>query len=331
MTALDRRFCVAPMMDWTDRHCRYFHRLLSRRSVLFTEMVVAEAVIHGPRDKLLGFDPFEKPLILQIGGSQPERLAEAVRIAEAYDYDGYDLNVGCPSDRVQSGRFGACLMREPDLVARCVAAMRSATDKPVSVKTRIGVDDGDPAVMLPRLAHGVVEAGADALTVHARKAWLKGLSPKENRDVPPLEYHRVHALKDEMPATAIILNGGLESVDHGRAAARGLEGMMLGRAAYKRPGLLRDVDGQIYGDDRPALPLHDVVAAMADYSEAHRISGGALHHVTRHMAGLAHGLTGAAAYRRALSQRCARRDARPEDLLAAWDLVDAAPAAQEAA
>src|SRR5579884_2514836 len=212
MSSLSRKFAIAPMMDWTDRHCRYFHRLLTRRALLYTEMLTTGAVIHGRRERLLGFDPFEHPVALQIGGAEPRELADAARIGEDFGYDEINLNVGCPSDRVREGRFGACLMAEPALVATCVAAMKRAVKIPVTVKCRIGIDEQDPEVALDTLARSVVEAGADAVIVHARKAWLQGLSPKENRDIPPLDYDRVYRLKTAMPHVPVIINGGIPGV-----------------------------------------------------------------------------------------------------------------------
>ena len=241
------RLAVAPMMDWTDRHCRFLHRQLTRQALLYTEMVVADAVIHGDRERLLGFDPVEHPVALQLGGSEPQKLAEAARIGAGLGYDEINLNVGCPSDRVQSGTFGACLMREPGLVADCVAAMKAAVDVPVTVKCRLGVDEQDPEAALDALADAVFAAGADALWVHARKAWLKGLSPKENREVPPLDYDRVYRLKARLPGRFIGINGGIASLDEAAAhLAHGVDGVMLGRAAYHTPALLAEADARLF-------------------------------------------------------------------------------------
>lgn len=313
-----RRFSVAPMMDWTDRHCRYLHRQLSRHALLYTEMVVAEAAIHGDRDRLLGFDPSEHPLALQLGGSDPAKLAEAARIAADFGYDEINLNVGCPSDRVQAGTFGACLMKTPDLVARCVEAMKAAIPGtlPVTVKCRIGVDEQDPVVALDELAHAVWAAGADALWVHARKAWLEGLSPKQNRDVPPLDYGRVRRLKRDNPERFIGLNGGLADLDHALAAIDGdgvrLDGAMLGRAAYHMPGLLRDVDRRFYGDDRPPVEWGALIDAMCEHAARHIAGGGRLIHVTRHMTGLFHAMPGARRWRQILSSEGAGALAGPQ-------------------
>ncbi|WP_185985094.1 tRNA dihydrouridine(20/20a) synthase DusA [Aureimonas mangrovi] len=313
-------FAVAPMIDWTDRHCRYLHRQLSARARLFTEMVVDQAILHGERDRLLGFASQEHPVVLQIGGSDPQRLAEAAAIGEAFGYDEINLNVGCPSDRVQSGAFGACLMLTPDLVGRCVAAMRAAVSIPVTVKCRIGVDDQDPGPALDMLADHVVEAGADGIWVHARKAWLKGLSPKENREIPPLDYGRVLALKARMPEVFIGLNGGLGSVEAARPFLEHLDGVMLGRAAYGQPGDLLNVD-PLYRE-APRHDLHGVVAAMADYARDHIEAGGRLIHVTRHMTGLFTGRPGARRWRQMLSEGATRPGATADLILEAYACVE---------
>ena len=244
----DFRLAIAPMMDWTDRHCRFLHRQLTRRALLYTEMVVADAVIHGQRERLLGFDASEQPVALQLGGSDPEKLAEAARIGEAFGYREINLNVGCPSDRVQSGTFGACLMRTPALVGACVAAMKQAVAIPVTVKCRIGVDEQDPEIALDELADAVFAAGVDALWVHARKAWLEGLSPKENRDIPPLDYGRVYRLKAKFRNRFIGINGGIQNLDEAVRHLAHVDGVMLGRAAYHTPGLLAGADAAIFGE-----------------------------------------------------------------------------------
>ena len=295
---------VAPMMDWTDRHCRFFHRLLTRRTLLYTEMVVADAAIHGPRERLLGFDAVEHPVALQLGGSEPDRLAEAARIGAGFGYDEINLNVGCPSDRVQSGAFGACLMREPDLVARCVAAMRAAVDVPVTVKCRLGVDDQDPGPALDALADAVLEAGCDALWVHARKAWLQGLSPKENRDVPPLDYGRVHALHGRVDRF-VGINGGLREPDSIWRELRATDGVMVGRAAYQNPMILTEFDAMLREPARP-VDWPAVVEAMADYADRHIAGGGRLGHVAKHMVGLFAGLPGSRRWRQMLSTDATR-------------------------
>lgn len=294
-------FAVAPMMEWTDRHCRAFHRTLTKHSLLYTEMVTALAVIHGDRDRLLGFSDCEHPVAVQLGGSDPALLAQAARICEDFGYDEINLNVGCPSDRVKGGNFGACLMRSPALVADCVAAMKAAVALPVTVKCRIGVDEQDVELALDALADAVVAAGADGLTVHARKAWLQGLSPKENREVPPLDYDRVRRLKARLPHVPILLNGGLTDLADAQREAAGLDGIMLGRAAYQNPDLLLQVDPQIYC--APALHPDSFAAveAFEPYIAAHVQAGGRLHDITRHMLGLFGGRPGARAYRRTLA------------------------------
>ncbi len=298
----EKIFAVAPMMDWTDRHCRYFHRRLSRSALLYTEMVVADAVIHGNRERLLGHDPSEHPLALQLGGSEPAKLAEAARIGASLGFAEINLNVGCPSDRVQSGTFGACLMRVPELVAECVAAMKGAISIPVTVKCRIGVDEQDPEVALRVMADACFAAGTDALWVHARKAWLQGLSPKENREVPPLDHGLVHRLKREHPRRFIGLNGGISSIREAAAHLAHVDGVMLGRAAYQQPALLAEVDSAIYGcRSGPAAP-EAVIEDMVEYAARHIARGGRLLHVTRHMTGYFHGWAGARAFRRTLSE-----------------------------
>ena len=244
-------FSVAPMMEWTDRHCRVFHRHLSKKALLYTEMVTTPAVIHGDRERLLGFDDQEHPVAVQLGGSDPQELAEATRICTDWGYDEVNLNVGCPSDRVQSGRFGACLMEEPDLVARCVGAMKEATSLPVTVKCRIGVDAQDEETALDALVDQVLAAGCDGLTIHARKAWLQGLSPKENRDIPPLNYDRVHRLKARLPDVHIAINGGIQTLDDAITHYEHVDGVMLGRAAYHSPALLAEVDNRLFGEAQP--------------------------------------------------------------------------------
>lgn len=299
--------CVAPMMDWTDRHCRYFHRLLSPHARLYTEMVTAPALVHGDRARLLGFDRSEHPLALQLGGSDRTELVQAATIGAQFGYDEINLNVGCPSDRVQSGRFGACLMREPDLVAECVAAMRDAVSIPVTVKCRIGVDEQDEYADLQRFIETVRATGCSVFVVHARKAWLKGLSPKENRDVPPLNYERVHQLKCEHPELTIIINGGIDSVDDVRSHLPHTDGVMLGRTAYHEPYRLAELDALLH--DTPLPSREDVVARMRPYVDAHLANGGHLQHISRHMLGLFQGLPGARAWRRHLSENAHRPNA----------------------
>ncbi|MGC2777397.1 MAG: tRNA dihydrouridine(20/20a) synthase DusA [Bradyrhizobium sp.] len=295
-------FAVAPMMDWTDRHCRVFHRLLSRRALLYTEMVTTGAVIHGDRKRLLGFDRSEQPVALQLGGSDPDDLATSARIGEEFGYAEINLNVGCPSDRVKDGRFGACLMAEPALVAACVAAMKRAVRIPVTVKCRIGIDDQDPEVALDALAHAVVDAGADALIVHARKAWLNGLSPKENRDVPPLDYDRVYRLKERLPHVPIIINGGITSIDAARRHLAHVDGVMLGRAAYQEPWRLLDVDPMLFGEPAPHATMKETLAALEPYIARQLAEGTRLHAITRHLVGAYHAVPGARAFRRHLAE-----------------------------
>jgi tRNA-dihydrouridine synthase A len=306
---LDYRFCVAPMMDWTDRHCRVFHRLMTRRARLYTEMLTTGAIIHGDRQRLLGFDASEHPVALQLGGSDPDELATAAKIGEDFGYDEINLNVGCPSDRVKDGRFGACLMAEPLLVAEGVAAMKRAVRVPVTVKCRIGIDDQDPEVALDALARNVVAAGADALVVHARKAWLNGLSPKQNRDIPPLDYDRVYRLKAAMPDVPIIINGGIAGIEEARAHLDHVDGVMLGRAAYQEPWRLLSVDTEVFGEAAPHAVMKDVFEAMMPYIERELAQGTRLHSITRHFVGAFHGVPGARAFRRHLAENGVKPDA----------------------
>ncbi|MBR0962544.1 tRNA dihydrouridine(20/20a) synthase DusA [Bradyrhizobium diazoefficiens] len=297
------RFAVAPMMDWTDRYCRVFHRHLSRRALLYTEMLTTGAIIHGDRARLLGFDAVEHPVALQLGGSDPNDLATAARIGAEFGYDEINLNVGCPSDRVKDGRFGACLMAEPELVARCVEAMKRAVAVPVTVKCRIGIDDQDPEVALDRLARAVVASGCDALIVHARKAWLNGLSPKENRDIPPLDYDRVYRLKRAMPNVPVIINGGIAGIDEAKAHLEHVDGVMLGRAAYQEPWRLLSVDRELFGEAGPHATMQDALEAMAPYIEQQFSRGMRLHAITRHFVGAFHAVPGARAFRRHLAEQ----------------------------
>jgi tRNA-dihydrouridine synthase A len=291
------------MMDWTDRHCRVFHRLMSRCARLYTEMLTTGAIIHGDRRRLLGFDPSEHPVALQLGGSDPGDLATAAKIGEEFGYDEINLNVGCPSDRVKDGRFGACLMAEPALVADGVSAMKRAVKIPVTVKCRIGIDDQDPEVALDVLARGVITAGADALVVHARKAWLNGLSPKENRDIPPLDYDRVYRLKAALPDVPIIINGGIGSVAEAARHLDHVDGVMLGRAAYQEPWRLLDVDPELFGEAAPHATMKDVFEAMFPYIEDQLAQGARLHSMTRHFVGAFHSVPGARAFRRHLAEK----------------------------
>ncbi|WP_095589017.1 tRNA dihydrouridine(20/20a) synthase DusA [Actibacterium ureilyticum] len=305
------RLSVAPMMDWTDRHCRYLHRLMSRHALLYTEMVTAPALVRGDARHLLEFDPAEHPVAVQLGGSDPAELAAATRICGDQDYDEVNLNVGCPSDRVQSGCFGAALMQQPALVADCVAAMIAASPVEVTVKCRIGVDDQDPAQVLPHFIETVRAAGVRRFTIHARKAWLQGLSPKENRDIPPLDYPLVLQMKRDFPDLHISINGGITSLDQAQAFLdTGLDGVMVGRAAYHTPAdILLQADQRIFGATAPARRAEDVVLDMVPYINRHLAAGGRVHNVTRHMLGLFAGRPGARAWRRILSQGASRPDA----------------------
>ena len=315
------RFSVAPMMDWTDRHCRFFHRLLTRRALLYTEMLTTGAVLHGERARLLAFDPAEHPVALQLGGCEPRALAEAARIGEDFGYDEINLNVGCPSDRVQEGRFGACLMAEPALVADCVATMKAAVRVPVTVKCRIGIDEQDPAAALFGFAAEVRAAGTDALIVHARKAWLKGLSPKENREVPPLDYALVHRLKAAHPDLPIILNGGIASLDQAQAELGGLDGVMMGRAAYQEPWRLLAVDPVFFGEPAPFASGKDAALALMPYIERELAKGVRLSAITRHVLGLFRAVPGARAFRRHLSTEAAKPGAGVQVMADALALV----------
>jgi tRNA-dihydrouridine synthase A len=309
VTEHNNRFSVAPMMDWTDRHCRVFHRLMTRRARLYTEMLTTGAIIHGDRRRLLGFDASEHPVALQLGGSDPRDLATSAKIGEDFGYDEINLNVGCPSDRVKEGRFGACLMAEPDLVADGVAAMRREVKIPVTVKCRIGIDDQDPEAALDTLARSVVAAGADALIVHARKAWLNGLSPKENRDIPPLDYDRVYRLKASMPDVPVIINGGIGSLAEARHHLAHVDGVMLGRAAYREPWRLIAVDPELFGEAAPFATVKEVFEAMRPYIEKELAQGTRLHSIARHFVGAFHAVPGARAFRRHLAEHGVRAGA----------------------
>lgn len=322
MQAETYRFCVAPMMDWTDRHCRVFHRQLSARARLFSEMVTAEAILRGKRDQLLAFSDVEHPVVLQLGGSDPARLAEAARIGATYGYDEINLNVGCPSDRVQEGRFGACLMAEPDLVAACVAAMRAAVSIPVTVKCRIGIDDQDSETGLDRFVATVADSGCSVFIVHARKAWLQGLSPKENREIPPLDYDRVYRLKARRPELTIVINGGITTLDEADAHLAHVDGVMLGRAAYHDPYLLADVDRRFFGMFSPPPDRATVGQRMAAYAESHIASGGRLNNVTKHLLGLYHGRPRGRLFRRHLSENATRLGAGGDVLREAIRLAE---------
>ncbi|UXN65977.1 tRNA dihydrouridine(20/20a) synthase DusA [Phyllobacterium sp. A18/5-2] len=318
------------MIDWTDRHCRTFHRQFTRRALLYTEMVVADAAIHGNRERILGFAEDEHPVALQLGGSDPAKLAEAARVGEAMGYQEINLNVGCPSDRVQSGTFGACLMQTPGVVAACVHAMKQAVALPVTVKCRIGVDDQDTEVALDDLAGAVFQTGANALWVHARKAWLKGLSPKENRDIPPLDYDRVYRLKRQNPNQFIGINGGIQTLDEAVEHLNHVDGVMLGRAAYQNPMLLLDVDTRIYGDDGASASIGAIIDRMCDYADAHIVRGGRLSHITRHMVGMFHGAAGARRWRQILSTEANQANATSDVIRRAFEAIQTTPAEEAA-
>jgi tRNA-dihydrouridine synthase A len=322
VTEPNYRFSVAPMMDWTDRHCRVFHRLMTRRARLYTEMLTTGAIIHGDRRRLLGFDASEHPVALQLGGSDPRDLATSAKIGEDFGYDEINLNVGCPSDRVKDGRFGACLMAEPELVADGVAAMRREVKIPVTVKCRIGIDDQDPEAALDTLARSVVAAGADALIVHARKAWLNGLSPRENRDIPPLDYDRVYRLKASMPAVPVIINGGIGSLAEARHHLAHVDGVMLGRAAYQEPWRLIAIDPELFGEAAPFATMKEVFEAMMPYIEKELAQGTRLHSITRHFVGAFHAVPGARAFRRHLAEHGVRAGADVSVLMDAVALVE---------
>ena len=335
---MNRRLSIAPMMDWTDRHCRAFHRALTTRALLYTEMVTAPAILHGDHQRLLGFDAVEHPVALQLGGSDPDQLAEAARIGAAFGYDEINLNVGCPSDRVQSGRFGACLMLEPQLVADCMAAIKGAVSVPATVKCRIGVDDQDPAVSLFATVDACAEAGIEVFIVHARMAWLKGLSPKENRDVPPLDYALVRRLKRERPQLSISINGGITSLDAAEAHLDAhedlgdgvaLDGVMLGRAAYHEPAILGQADRRLYDAETPDVDAFCAIDRYRPYMAARLAEGVHLAAMTRHMLGVMHGRAGARSFRRILTVEAIRPGAGLEVVDQAVDAVREAEARLE--
>ena len=310
------RFSIAPMLDWTDRHCRYFHRLLTRNTLLYTEMVTTGAILFGKGD-YLQYSADEHPIALQLGGSDPDALAKCARIAEERGYDEINLNVGCPSDRVQNGRFGACLMASSLLVADCVAAMRAEVSIPVTVKSRIGIDDLDSYEFLCDFIETVKQSGCDTFIVHARKAWLSGLSPKENRDIPPLDYERVYQLKRDYPQLTIAINGGITDLAQIKEHLLHVDGVMVGREAYQNPYMLAHIDAELFADHHAISSRHDIIMQMLPYIEQHLQSGGYLSHITRHMLGLFQGVPGARAWRRYLSESATRKGAGTEVLLAA--------------
>ena len=313
------------MMEWTDRHCRVFMRRISRHARLYTEMVTSAAIVHGDRDRLLGFDACEHPVALQLGGSDPQELAESARIGEQYGYNEINLNCGCPSDRVQSGRFGACLMGEPALVAQCVAAMRAAVSLPVTVKCRIGIDNRDSYEELHEFVRQIRDAGTQVLVVHARKAILQGLSPKENRDIPPLVYPTVYRLKEDFPDLPIVINGGIATLEQCREHLSRVDGVMLGRAAYHEPWLMAAVDSALFGDDHPVPTRHEVLDGFMPYVEQQLAAGVRLNAVSRHILGLFHGRPGGRLFRRYIAENAYKRDAGCEVLRQAGELVPSDP------
>lgn len=316
------RFCVAPMMDWTDRHCRAFHRLLTRNALLYTEMLTPPAIIHGNRERLLAFDAREHPVALQLGGSDPMALAEAAEIGASFGYDEINLNVGCPSDRVQEGRFGACLMAEPGLVAACVSAMRARVEIPVTVKCRIGIDDQDAEDDLQKFIETVAAAGCITFIVHARKAWLAGLSPKQNREVPPLDYARVYRLKASRPDLTIVLNGGIAGLDDAEQHLAYVDGVMLGRAAYQTPYLLANVDQRLFGSNESVASRAEALELLTTYTSRHLESGGRLNNIVRHVLGLYHGQPRARTFRRHLSENAVKDGAGIEVLIDALRIAE---------
>lgn len=327
MSNIDRTFSIAPMIDWTDRHDRYFLRLISKQALLYTEMITTGAIIHGDRERHLGFNNEEHPVAVQLGGSNPSDLAQCSKICEDYGYDEINLNVGCPSDRVQSGAFGACLMAQPDLVAECIGQMQSACNLPVTIKCRIGIDDQDEYEDLQRFVTITKEAGCETFIVHARKAWLQGLSPKENRDIPPLNYERVYQLKREFPELEIIINGGIKTLDECKHHLNNVDGVMMGREAYQNPFILANVDHLFFSEpSTPAPPSiitrHEIVDEMICYIDELLASGGQLKWVSRHILGIFQGMPGARAWRRHLSQNAYKKDATTEVIREALKYID---------
>ncbi len=325
MPVPDRRLSIAPMMDWTDRHCRYFLRLIARRALLYTEMIPTGAILHGPRPRVLRFDPAEHPVALQLGGADPDELARAAGFGQAAGYDEINLNVGCPSDRVQSARFGACLMAEPELVAACVQAMRQSVDLPVTVKTRIGIDAQDSYDFLHRFVSTVAAAGCGTIIVHARKAWLSGLSPKDNREIPPLRYELVHRVKRDFPDLEVILNGGIRTLEQARAELAEVDGVMLGREAYHNPYALAAWERALYGSADPLPERAEIVERLLPYARRELAEGTPLRAITRHILGLFNGLPGARAWRRHLSEAANCQNAGPELLLEALARIRPVP------
>ncbi|MEZ5536412.1 MAG: tRNA dihydrouridine(20/20a) synthase DusA [Thiolinea sp.] len=321
MNTLNRKFTVAPMLDWTDRHCRYFHRLLTQKAVLYTEMVTAGAILHGDAERHLRFHPAEHPLALQLGGSEPADMARCAQIAQSYGYDEVNINVGCPSERVQRGAFGACLMAEPQLIAECVKVMQPEVDIPVTVKHRIGIDDQEDYADMARFVETVADAGCRTFIVHARKAWLKGLSPKENRDIPPLRYELVYELKQAFPELEIIINGGITTIEQCQQHLEQVDGVMVGREAYHNPWMLAQVDALFYGKPAPVSQRKQVLPALYKYVEQQTADGVYLGHISRHILGLFQGLPGAKKWRRHISENAHKPGAGVEVLQAAAEFV----------
>lgn len=317
---ISHKLSVAPMLDWTDRHCRYFYRLMSEKTVLYTEMVTTGAILHG-RGDYLAFNQEEHPLVLQLGGSDVNAMTECAKIAEQRGYDEVNINVGCPSDRVQNGRFGACLMAEPELVAQCVSDMQAAVDIPITVKSRIGIDDQDSYEFLHTFIEQVSQAGCQHFIIHARKAWLSGLSPKQNREIPPLDYQRVYQIKQDFPDCDISINGGIKSLAEANEHLAHIDGVMIGREIYNSPYLLADADQQVYGEDKLVVSREQVIEQMAEYVDKHVANGGRAWHVLRHMLGLCNGLVGARQFRRHLSECAGKADANGSVLLDAFAKV----------
>ncbi|CAA0088152.1 tRNA-dihydrouridine(20/20a) synthase [Zhongshania aliphaticivorans] len=321
---LNRRFCVAPMLDWSDRHCRVFWRQLTTEAVLYTEMVTTGALLHGDVGRHLNFSDIEHPVALQLGGSDPAALASSVKLAEQWGYDEINLNCGCPSDRVQNGFFGACLMSRPSLVADCVKAMKDVTALPVTVKHRIGIDDQEGYGPLQDFVSAIYDAGTDAIIVHARKAWLQGLSPKENREIPPLNYDLVHKLKVDFPDLDVIINGGLQTIPEAASQLSYVDGIMMGRSAYQTPYLLAEVDQQFYGINRQVAARNQVVRDMFPYIESELALGTRLNHITRHLLGIFNGQPGGRLFRRYISEHAHRPNAGIEVLEHALTLAEQA-------
>ena len=322
--SFNRRFSIAPMMDWSDHHCRYFWRLLTKQALLYTEMVTTGALVHGDRERFLHFNSEEHPVALQLGGSDPADLARCAKWAQEWGYDEVNLNCGCPSDRVQSGMFGACLMAQPQLVADCVKAMLDACDLPVTVKHRIGIDEMESYEEMVGFVQPIAEAGCQVFIVHARKAWLQGLSPKENREIPPLHYPWVYRLKQDFPDLTIIINGGIQDLDACHEHLENVDGAMIGREAYQNPWMLAQLDSALYGMDNPAQSRDDVIEQLLPYLAQQLERGVRLNHVTRHILGLYQGVPGARKFRRHLSENAYKEGAGAEVLEAAFGLVRAA-------